>query len=54
MLLALNPVFERNYSNDGTNANNMISQHFKDCKYFFAVLTYFLYFDKYAPKSEFL
>ncbi len=53
MLLALNPVFERKDSNDGTNANNMISQHFKDCKHFFALLQYFLYFDKFAPKTAF-
>ena len=50
MLLALNPVFEHNDSNDGTNANNIISQHFKYCKHFFALLKYFLYFDNYAPK----
>ena len=52
MLLALNPVFERKDSNDGTNANNMISQHLIDCKYFFALFQYFLYFDKYAPKTD--
>lgn len=51
MLLALTLVFECNDSNDGTNANNMISQHFKYCKHFFAVLKYFLHFDKYAPKT---
>lgn len=52
MLLALNPVFERKNSNDGTNANSIISHYYKDCKWFFAVFTYFLFFDDYSPKES--
>lgn len=51
MLLALNPVFERTCSNDGTNASNIISQLFKECKHFFVKSQIICYFLHYAVKA---
>ena len=54
MLLALNPVFEHKISNDGTNASNIISQLFKECKCFFVNLKIIRYFLHYAVNQGIL